>query len=434
MVGTVIDRGGDVAADTVPSSDIDSPVTRSGGWGNIAFIGAGIGLLGAMGGIMIGYSAFHHSASSEAAAQPAKASERSVDDVMGSPNAQRAALAGQLGQSGAPQTDIFGRPITPAAGTQVADANGNPVPATGTASTTTANGQQSPEQRRAEQARAMADAARRSSIMAFGNTGLTSAAIPSAAAGSEGQQGGQDDEAHGGQSAVGRRGFGASGFGAASDDAPAAPAKGPSDFSDQLGHSAIQTVRATMVADRNLLLSAGTVIPCTLQTAINSTQAGFVSCVINHDVYSENGRIVLLDKGTKVLGQYSGGITQGQARLFVVWTRALTPRGVAIDLGSPAADSLGRAGLPGGVDTQFWARFGVGLVISVLEDASQIASRSLAGEGSNTTQVPSTTGSTVLNQTMQIRPILKKNQGDTAAIFVAKDFDFRSVYDVGLRR
>nr|WP_231708385.1 TrbI/VirB10 family protein [Sphingomonas populi] len=117
-----------------------------------------------------------------------------------------------------------------------------------------------------------------------------------------------------------------------------------------------------------------------------------------------------------------------------IYSNRLTPRGVAIDLGSPAADSLGRAGLPGGVDTQFWARFGVGLVISVLEDASQIASRSLAGEGSNTTQVPSTTGSTVLQSTMRIKPILKKNQGDMAAIFVAKDFDFRSVYDVGLRR
>jgi type IV secretion system protein VirB10 len=66
---------------------------------------------------------------------------------------------------------------------------------------------------------------------------------------------------------------------------------------------------------------------------------------MNHDVFSENGRVVLLDKGTKVLGQYSGGITQGQARMFVLWTRALTPRGVAIDLGSPAADSLGRAGV-----------------------------------------------------------------------------------------
>lgn len=428
MVGTVIDRGGDVAADTIPSSDIDSPVARSGGWGNIALIGAGVGLLGTIGGLMIGYSAFHQSASTASAAQPAKASERSVDDVMDSANAQRAALASQLGQPNAVQTDVFGRPITPAAGTQVADANANPVSTTTTAS----NGQQSPAQRRAEQARAMADAARRSPIMAFGNTG-TASAVPGA--GMEGQQGaGQGDGSRGGQSTVARQGFGASGFGPLGDDAPAAPAKGATDFNDQLSHSAIQTVRATMVADRNLLLSAGTVIPCTLQTAINSTQAGFVSCVINHDVYSENGRIVLIDKGTKVLGQYSGGITQGQARLFVLWTRALTPRGVAIDLGSPAADSLGRAGLPGGVDTQFWARFGIGLVISVLEDASQIAGRAVANEGSNTTQVPGQVGQTVLQQTMQIKPILKKNQGDTAAIFVAKDFDFRSVYDVGLRR
>jgi type IV secretion system protein VirB10 len=419
MVGTVIDRGGDVAADTVAPGEGDSPVARSGGWGNLAFIGAGIGLLGAIGGIVIGYSAFHQSASTAAAAQPAKASDRAVDDVMGSPNAQRAALAGQLGQPGAAQTDIFGRPIAAAPGPQVADANGNPLPA---------------EQRRAEQARAMADAARRSPIMAFGNTGLASAAPP-AAAGPDAQQGTDlDDRTRGGQSTVARRGLGASGFGAPGEDGPAEASKGSTDFSDQLGHAAIQTVRATMVADRNLLLSAGTVIPCTLQTAINSTQAGFVSCVINHDVYSENGRIVLLDKGTKVLGQYSGGITQGQARLFVLWTRALTPRGVAIDLGSPAADSLGRAGLPGGVDTQFWARFGVGLVISVLEDASQIAGRAVANEGSNTTQVPGQTGQTVLQQTMNIKPILKKNQGDTAAIFVAKDFDFRSVYDVGLRR
>lgn len=282
----------------------------------------------------------------------------------------------------------------------------------------------------------MADAARRSPIMAFGNTGLASAALPASAPGADAQQGTDlDDRTRGGgQSTVARRGLGASGFGARGEDSPAEAGKGSTDFSDQLGHAAIQTVRATMVADRNLLLSAGTVIPCTLQTAINSTQAGLVSCVINHDVYSENGRIVLLDKGTKVLGQYSGGITQGQARLFVLWTRALTPRGVAIDLGSPAADSLGRAGLPGGVDTQFWARFGVGLVISVLEDASQIAGRAVANEGSNTTQVPGQTGQTVLQQTMNIKPILKKNQGDTAAIFVAKDFDFRSVYDVGLRR
>ncbi len=431
MVDTVIDRGGEVGPDVVPSSQSDSPIARSGGWGNIAFIGAGIGLIGAMGGIAIGYGAFHRSASTTAAAEPAKASDRSVNDVMGSPDAQRAQLANQLGQPGAVQTDIFGRPIPPKPGQSIVDVNGNPVPGSAS-SITSSNGQPSPQQRRAEQARAMADAARRSPIMAFGNTGGGASGQSMVASDGSGQTEGQPGGAgQSGAQSVASRNLGASGFGAPSDEV--AP-RGSTDFSDQLSHSAIQTVRATMVADRNLLLSAGTVIPCTLQTAINSTQAGFVSCVINHDVYSENGRIVLLDKGTKVLGQYSGGITQGQARLFVLWTRALTPRGIAIDLGSPAADSLGRAGLPGGVDTQFWARFGVGLVISVLEDASNIASRAVAGNGTNTTEVPSTTGQTVLQQTLPIKPILKKNQGDTAAIFVAKDFDFRSVYDVRLRR
>jgi type IV secretion system protein VirB10 len=100
--------------------------------------------------------------------------------------------------------------------------------------------------------------------------------------------------------------------------------------------------------------------------------------------------------------------------------------------GSPVA----RSGLP--LRSLFlaslWRPRRIGLVISVLEDASEIASRSLAGTGSNTTQVPGQTGETVLQNTMQIRPVLRKNQGGTASIFVAKDFDFRSVYDVGLRR
>jgi type IV secretion system protein VirB10 len=205
-------------------------------------------------------------------------------------------------------------------------------------------------------------------------------------------------------------------------------------LSSQLGHHVIETARASVVPDRSFLLSAGTLVPCILQTAINSTQAGYVSCVIGHDVFSEDGRVVLLDKGTKVLGQYSGGIAQGQARLFVLWTRALTPRGVAIDLGSPASDDLGRAGMTGGIDTMFWQRFGGALMLSVLEDLGNIASSHFANAGTQTTQVPSDTAGVALQSTINIRPVLKKNQGDQVAIFVAKDFDFTGVYDVRVKR
>jgi type IV secretion system protein VirB10 len=222
--------------------------------------------------------------------------------------------------------------------------------------------------------------------------------------------------------------------------APVTPQTGPTasaaqdGLSSQLGHHVIETARATVVPDRSFLLSAGTLVPCTLQTAINSTQAGYVSCVIGQDVFSEDGRVVLLDKGTKVLGQYSGGIAQGQARLFVLWTRALTPRGVAIDLGSPAADDLGRAGMAGGVDTMFWQRFGGALMLSVLEDLGNIASSHFANAGSQTTQVPADTAGVALQNTINIRPVLKKNQGDQVAIFVAKDFDFESVYNIRVKR
>jgi type IV secretory pathway VirB10-like protein len=50
-------------------------------------------------------------------------------------------------------------------------------------------------------------------------------------------------------------------------------------------------------------------------------------------------------------------------------------------------------------------------MMSVLEDASNIAGRAVAGQGTYTTQVPSTMGQTILQSTMSIRPILKKNQG-----------------------
>ena len=71
MAETVIDRGGVVGADAIPLGDQETVVARRGGWANIALIGAGIGLVGAIGGIAIGYEAFHRSTGTTTAAEPA---------------------------------------------------------------------------------------------------------------------------------------------------------------------------------------------------------------------------------------------------------------------------------------------------------------------------------------------------------------------------
>jgi type IV secretion system protein VirB10 len=141
--------------------------------------------------------------------------------------------------------------------------------------------------------------------------------------------------------------------------------------------------------------------------------------------------VVLLEKGTKVLGEYRSTLRQGQKRLFVLWTRAVTPAGVAIRLESPAADALGRAGFDGELDTHFWDRFGGALLLSIVNDGTY----ALAGNGgaSNTARVPSDAAAVALQNSINIPPSLRKGQGAEVTIFVAQDFDFSSVYGLQAR-
>lgn len=197
--------------------------------------------------------------------------------------------------------------------------------------------------------------------------------------------------------------------------------------------SAIGTATARMIGNRNYLVTAGAIIPCTLQTAMDSTVPGYTTCIIPRDIYSDNGRVVLLEKGTRVFGEYQSGLQRGQNRLFAMWTRAVTPRGVAIDIASPASDSLGRAGITGKIDRFFWQRFGAALLFSVLDAGGQIAGQAVSPQGSTVFRTPGETTSSVLSDTQQIRPIVRVNQGTELAITVAKDFDFSQVYGLGLK-
>lgn len=211
--------------------------------------------------------------------------------------------------------------------------------------------------------------------------------------------------------------------------AQAGPAREATELDQLRRSSSIGQARAARLPDRNFLIVAGANIPCILQTAMDTTTPGYVSCLIPRDVLSDNGAVVLMEKGTKVLGEYRSSLRQGQRRLFVLWTRAVTPAGVAIALGSPAADPIGRAGFDGEIDTHFWDRFGGALLLSIVDDAAY----AVAGpnNGSNITRLPSDAAGIAVQNSINIPPSLRKAQGSEVSIFVAQDFDFSGVY--GLR-
>jgi type IV secretion system protein VirB10 len=214
---------------------------------------------------------------------------------------------------------------------------------------------------------------------------------------------------------------------------PAVGAQQPGELSALLRPAVSATIRAQVLPTQRLLLAKGAFIDCTLETAIDSTLPGMTTCVMATDAFGVDGQVVLLERGTKLIGETRGQVQQGSARVFVLWTEARTPTGVVVPLDSPGADELGRSGLPGSVNNHFWQRFGAAILVSVIDGAVEGAMQS-SRSGSGTVIVdPSATQGVmteVLKGTVNIPPTVVKQQGDRIQVLVAHDLDFRSVYEL----
>lgn len=207
----------------------------------------------------------------------------------------------------------------------------------------------------------------------------------------------------------------------------------PGDLAALLRPVSSAAVRARVLPTQRLLLPKGAFIDCTLETAIDSTLPGMTTCILATDAFGVDGRVVLMERGTKLIGETRGQVQQGSARVFVLWDEARTPAGVIVPLASPGADELGRSGLPGTADNHFWQRFGAAMLVSIIDAGVQEAVQSTHGGNGTVIVDPSATQGVmteVLKGTINIPPTVTKQQGDRIQVLVARDLDFRSVYEL----
>jgi type IV secretion system protein VirB10 len=190
--------------------------------------------------------------------------------------------------------------------------------------------------------------------------------------------------------------------------------------------------RAQMLPTQRLLLAKGTFIDCTLETAIDSTLPGMTTCITATDTFGADGTVVLLERGTKLIGETRGEVRQGDARVFVVWTEARTPSGVVARHDSPGTDALGRSGLDGAVNHHFWQRFGAAMLVSTIDGVVQSEVQSSSRSG--TVVLDPTASEDVLNDmlrgTVNIAPTIRVRNGARIQVLVARDVDFRPVYEL----
>ena len=190
---------------------------------------------------------------------------------------------------------------------------------------------------------------------------------------------------------------------------------------------------AQVLATRRFIIPKGNYLDCTLETAINSELPGLVTCITAFDTFGADGKVVLLERGSKLVGETRGQVAQGMSRLFIVWTEARTPTGVVVELDSPGTDELGRAGVTGTVNNHFWGRFGAALLVTVIDGTLQSVAQHQQTSGSTVVLNPQGGQQVIddiLRNTINIPPTISINPGARVQVIVARDVDFRSVYEL----
>lgn len=204
----------------------------------------------------------------------------------------------------------------------------------------------------------------------------------------------------------------------------AAPPAASGQSSGWLGTAARS--RAGSIANRATTVPQGTLIPAVLETAMNSTGAGFARALVQRDIHGFDGTRILIPRGSRLIGEYASDTSPGQKRAFVTWTRLIRPDGVTIALQSPATDPVGVGGVRAKVNSHFFERFAGSILQTAMLIGGNLAARSV-GDSVVIALPGSLPGAGTTTQATQIPPTLSVRQGTSISVFVARDLDFTGV-------
>lgn len=207
---------------------------------------------------------------------------------------------------------------------------------------------------------------------------------------------------------------------------PRSTATGQAGTSDQTGKSP-DRVLAGRLENPSTTVPKGTLVQAVLETALDSTRAGAARAIITQDVRGFDGSRILIPRGSRLYGEYKADLAAGQNRALIQWQRLLRPDGVTINLDSPSADPLGRAGVKGKVNTHFFARFSGAILQTGLTIGTNLATQSVSNQAFLIALPGSAQALAPQVAPADIKPTLKIRQGTSVSVFVARDLDFSSV-------
>jgi type IV secretion system protein VirB10 len=175
-------------------------------------------------------------------------------------------------------------------------------------------------------------------------------------------------------------------------------------------------------------LSAGTIIPASLVTGLNSDLPGMIVAQVTGNVRdSASGRAVLIPQGARLIGEYDSAVAFGQQRALVVWQRIVFPDGSSVDLDNmPATDSAGYAGLEDKVDFHEWrllkgialsSLLGIGSELGIGGDDCELVRALRESAQANGSRA----GEQIVSRNLDVQPTLEVRPGWPVRAIVNRD-------------
>ncbi|MFN3233802.1 MAG: TrbI/VirB10 family protein [Gammaproteobacteria bacterium] len=199
--------------------------------------------------------------------------------------------------------------------------------------------------------------------------------------------------------------------------------------------SSAMSVDAKKITHPESTLAQGELMHAVLETAIDSDLPGQIRAVVSQPLYAYTSEQPLIPAGSRLIGQYSSTVFQGQNRVFVIWNRVILPDGITAELNSPGSDVIGRAGQGAdSVDRHFLSRFGEAALLSIIGagvanlDVSTNDQYNSASEYRTAiSQSFQQSTQKSLEDSLPTKPTLHIYQGAKINVFVAHDIDFYRV-------
>lgn len=209
------------------------------------------------------------------------------------------------------------------------------------------------------------------------------------------------------------------------------PPKEPEWELSQPSYNETPTVESSYPVDRSFILTEDRTVNAVLLDSINTQIPGTVRAYVSEDVFGANHRYKLLEKGDVFIGKYDSLSKLGDTRVEVLFYRIIRAADGAqiYDDGkifAYAADKMGRTGLVGEVDNRNWERYSGAFMTAGLGGLAGVAKSESSGDrfeefwtrlGDSTAEITTK----ILEQTMNIAPVVTVAQGEPIVIRLAAD-------------